>query len=317
MVINSQQNKKYLRQEYINRVNKGIDFIEKNIGHDLNLEKISGAAGFSQFHFHRIFKAIIGETLNTFIKRVRIEKAALMLTYNPRHSITYISRECGFSSSAVFSRAFREYYKLSPLEYRNGGYKKESKICKTKSKNSKDNLSTSEYTDDILIVKRRLKMEVIVKEIPEMHVAYIRNIGAYAGNSDLFKELWDKLCKWAGPRNLMKSDTKYLSVYYDDPHITDESKLRLDVCITVPEDTKVDSEISKQKLSAGKYAVAQFEIKDPGDYKDAWDAVYRGWLPESGYQPDNKPSYEIYVNNAKEHPESIQIVDICVPVKPL
>jgi AraC family transcriptional regulator len=319
MTIKSQpNNKKYLRQEYVNRINKGIDFIENNISHRLNLEKISRAAGFSSFHFHRIFKAIIGETLNTYIKRLRIEKAAMMLVYNPKHSITYIALDCGFSSSAAFSRAFKEYYNLSASDYRNGGYIEISKKRKVKSKNGKDKYSSSEYINDrSSILKRRIKMKVTVKEIPEMHIAYIRNIGVYVGNSDLFEELFGKLCKWAGPRNLMNADTKFLSVYYDDPKITDEAKLRLDVCITIPEDTKVEGEISKQTLSAGKYAVARFEIKDSSGYKDAWESIYRDWLPESGYQPDNKPSYEMYENNAKDHPEGIQIVDICIPVKPL
>ena len=153
--------------------------------------------------------------------------------------------------------------------------------------------------------------------MPGMHVAYVRNIGPYVGDDQLFGELWGKLCGWAGPRNLMNKDTLFLSVYYDDPKITDEEKLRVDVCMTVPEDTRVDGEISKQKLEEGLYALARFEIKEPSEYMESWDAVYRGWLPESGYQPDNKPSYEIYRNDPKEHPEGIQIVDICVPIKPL
>ena len=160
-------------------------------------------------------------------------------------------------------------------------------------------------------------MDVEVKEIPEMHVAYVRNIGPYAGDAQLFGELFGKLGRWAGPRNLMNKDTVFLSVYYDDPKITDEEKLRVDVGMTVPEDTKVDGEISKQKLDAGLYALTRFDIKDPSEYGESWEAIYKDWLPESGYQPDNMPSYEIYRNNPKEHPEGIQIVDICIPVKPM
>jgi len=52
-------------------------------------------------------------------------------------------------------------------------------------------------------------------------------------------------------------------------------------------------------------------------YEEAWNMVFGGWLPESGYQPDDRLCYEIYQNDPKEHPEGIHIVDICVPVKPL
>ncbi|MBN2395127.1 MAG: GyrI-like domain-containing protein [Candidatus Atribacteria bacterium] len=50
---------------------------------------------------------------------------------------------------------------------------------------------------------------------------------------------------------------------------------------------------------------------------NAWNAVFGGWLPESGYQPDDGPCYEFYHNNPEEHTEHKHIIDICVPVKPL
>jgi AraC family transcriptional regulator len=319
MAADSQSSdRRYLRQEYTNRINRAIDFIEKNIDGKLTLANISDAAGFSAFHFHRIFRAMTGETLNNYIKRLRIEKAAMMLVYNPKHTLTYIAISCGFSGSAAFSRGFREHYGLSPSEYRNGGYKEFSKNGKIESKNGKDKYSSPGYIDSrSSITGRRMRMDVEVKEIPEMHVAYVRNIGPYMGDTELFGELFGKLGRWAGPRNLINKDTLFLSVYYDDPKITDEEKLRVDVCLTVTEDTKVDGEISRQKLDGGLYALARFEIKDPADYGNAWEAVYRDWLPESGYQPDNKPTFEVYRNNPKEHPEGVSIVDICIPVKPL
>ena len=49
----------------------------------------------------------------------------------------------------------------------------------------------------------------------------------------------------------------------------------------------------------------------------AWDEVMGKWLPESGYQPDDRPCYELYHNDPKTHPEGKFLVDICVPVKPL
>lgn len=111
-------------------------------------------------------------------------------------------------------------------------------------------------------------------------------------------------------------DAKFISVYHDSPEVTDESKLRTSICITVPEDTPVEGEIGKMTIAGGKYAVARFEIASD-EYSDAWDAVFGGWMPESGYQPDDGPCYELYLNNPEEHPERKCIVEICVPVKPL
>ena len=164
---------------------------------------------------------------------------------------------------------------------------------------------------------REIQTNVEVKDIPEMHVAYVRHIGPYKGDSALFGRLFGKLMAWAGPRGLLNfPETKMLSVYHDSLDITDESKLRTDVCITVPENTEVDGEIGKGTIPGGKYAVGHFEIS-VAQYEDAWNTIFGGWLPQSGYQCLGSPCYELYYNNPEQHPEHKQILDICVPVKPL
>ena len=107
---------------------------------------------------------------------------------------------------------------------------------------------------------------------------------------ELFGRLFNKFFTWAGPRELLKfPETKVLAIYHDNPDITDESRLRMSVCITVPEDSKVDGEVGKMALPCGKYAIAHFEI-DANEYEEAWNALYGTWLPEREYQPDDRPS---------------------------
>ena len=158
-------------------------------------------------------------------------------------------------------------------------------------------------------------MQVEIKNLPQMNVAYVRNIGNYINNPELFAQMFSKLCEWAGPKNLMGPETVFLAVYYEDPQKTDPEKLKLDMCMTISEDIEVEGDIQKQILPAGKFAVARFELKNSKEYGDAWLEVYSKWLPQSGEQPDERPCYEIYRNNPEEHPEKLHIVDICVPLK--
>ena len=161
------------------------------------------------------------------------------------------------------------------------------------------------------------QIRVEVKDMPELQVAYVRHIGPYQGDSALFENLFAKLMKWAGPRGLLRfPETQILTVYHDDPDITEAEKLRTSACITVPQDTSVEGEIGKMVVPGGKFAVARFEISGD-EYQAAWDALMGGWLPESGYQPDDRLCYELYHNDPKEDPEGKHIFDICVPVKPL
>jgi AraC family transcriptional regulator len=90
----------------------------------------------------------------------------------------------------------------------------------------------------------------------------------------------------------------------------------LSVCINVDSDVDVDGEIGKMIIPAGKYAFARFELLHD-EYQQAWDIVYRDWLPGSGFQPDDRSCFEIYYNDPKTHPEGRCIVDICIPVVPL
>ena len=167
-------------------------------------------------------------------------------------------------------------------------------------------------------VSSDLTARVDVKNLPDLTVAYVRHIGPYKGDGELFRALWDKLFRWAGPRGLTEQkDMKCLNVYHDNPEITDENNLRTSVCISsVPEATEVSGEIGKMNLKGGKYAVAHFEI-NVDQYEQAWTYVYGTWLPESGYQPDDRPCFELCLNNPEEHPEKKHIVDIYVPVIPL
>mgnify|MGYP006307147731 FL=1 len=156
-------------------------------------------------------------------------------------------------------------------------------------------------------------MNVEIKEMPEMHVAYCRHTGPYHGIGKAI----GKLMAWAAPRGLINfPETKMLSVYHDDPDITDEKRLQSSACITVPEGTKTEGGIGSMVVEGGAFAVAHFEITED-KFGEAWDAIMRDWLPESGYQCDDRPHYELYLNNAEEHPEKKHIVDICIPVKPL
>ena len=325
--------RQYLRQEYMARINCVIDHIERHLDHSLRLESLAGVANFSPFHFHRIFRALVGETLNQFIQRLRLEKAAAQLIDNPKKSITEIAFDCGFSGSATFARAFKDAFGVSASQWRSGDHRKESKIRKT---NRKVDQAIGKFSKDIdvsvfysesetnnpkpkwrITMEAKSAIEIEVKNMPESNVAYVRHIGPYQGDSALFEGLINKLMTWAGPRGLIRfPETRLMAVYHDDPNITEADKLRTSICITVPPDTRVDGDIGRMSIPAGQYAVAHVEVADD-EFQGAYDSIYGGWLPESGYQPDDRPCFEIYLNDPKQHPEGKHITDICVPVKPL
>ncbi len=324
-------NAQSMREEYIARINRVIDYIEKNLDQEHTLETLSNVACFSPFHFHRIFKAIMGETLNQFINRLRLQKAASQLITNAKKSITEIAFDTGFSGSATFARSFKQYFGLSASQWRLKENHADSKNCKTNSKNGylvgkkcEDFVRSSRYVDSVtqnlnwrIEMKEKKLLNIEIKEMPEFHVAYVRHVGSYKGDSQMFEGLFNRLMTWAGPRGLFVPGAKVMAVYHDDPKITEDEKLRVSACITVEADTRVDGEIGKMTVPGGKFAVAGFELESSNEYEEAWNMVFGKWLPGSGFQPDDRLCYEIYHNDPKEHPKGHHIVDICIPVKPL
>ncbi len=318
--------KQFLLEEYKARINRIFDYIERNLDKRFSLEELASVANFSKYHFHRIFQGMTGETPFQFILRVRLERAAICLSANPKKTVSEIANECGFADQAYFARSFKSHFKMSATTWRKNKNIYKSNLSQTLNNYNQtigntdqdESRSSMYYCSESKTIKWRTKMElnksVEVKELPQMTVAYVRHIGPYKGDSKLFEKLFNKLFTWAGPRGLAQQENmKSIIVYHDDPEVTEAEKLRTSVSITVPEDTRVEGEVGKMVIQGGKYMVARFELSDK-DFQSAWDWVYGKWLPASGYQPDDRPCFEMYGEECTKEKFN---VDICVPVKPL
>jgi AraC family transcriptional regulator len=154
-----------------------------------------------------------------------------------------------------------------------------------------------------------------IKGIEERNVAYVSFVGNYLGNAEVFKDLFNKLLGWAGPKQLIGQDTILMSAYYDDPSVTSPEELQLDVCMTIKDDIEVKGEIKKKKLPGGKYVVMRAELTGAEEYGPAWEKVVE-WMIQNNLEIDmSRASYEIYLNGPEEHSEKHHILDICMPVK--
>lgn len=297
------------RQEYVGRINRAIDHIRADLTGDLSLEALARVANFSPYHFHRIFKSIVGQTVNTFIRRVRLQMAASQLIHNPKKSITRISTDCGYSSPSSFARDFRQMYGMSGSQFRAGGQASVDKVREALSQQGIEFYPNAAPTDE----RTPMVFSVEVKTMPELYVAYIRHVGRY----DRIGESFGRLMRWAGPRGLLRfPETKILAIYHEGPDMTPVGQLRSDACVTVPKGTPVDGEVGAMTIPGGKFAVAHVEIAVT-QYGEAWDRLIADWLPRSGYQPDDRLCYELYLNDPEQHPEKKHIVDICEPIRPL
>src|SRR5215472_1374960 len=118
------------RGYYEECVNRVLDYVTQHLDGDLSLNKLARVSHFSSFHFHRIFHGITGETLNSFVRRARLERAAQLMTAAPARRVTDIALEVGFPGLAEFSRAFKSHFGINASQWDRREPLEKSKICK-------------------------------------------------------------------------------------------------------------------------------------------------------------------------------------------
>lgn len=299
-----------MHQDYIKRINRILVFIDHSIGEELSLEKVAAVGHYSPFHLHRIFKEITNETLNAYITRKRIEKAAAMLMHRKELTIAEIYGQIGFASNSSFTRTFKKYYGVSPTAFKNLSLDEFSKIGKTNSKNGQESGVLADYLYKMKELNNWINSNatIEIKEVPKLDLAFITQIGVEG-----LPAAFNRLVKWAIPKGLMQSDDFKLGrIYHDSFKITAPEKVRMSVFLTLKEPVDVSGEIGLTSIEAGKYIVGSFVI-EPKDFGQAWSGLYN-WMNEKGYQKADRNPFEIYHNNFNEHPEKKCIVDLYIPI---
>ncbi|WP_119395491.1 AraC family transcriptional regulator [Salinibius halmophilus] len=317
--------------EYQQRVNRVVDYIRQHLADDLALERLASLANFSSFYFHRIFKAVTGDGLYQFILRQRLEQAAIMLVDHPQCSVTNIAFSCGFASQAAFARAFKNHFACSATAWRKGEHLVFSKNRKELGKQGETlasnwqvqqlsdvyiDASSNSYKWNLTMLNKK-DLTVSVRTLEATPIAFIRHVGKFVGEQNKWGQLFHQLTKWGAANDvLICPDTRFYTVFHDDLRISDLSKFRADVAMSIPANKSGSGPVEVAELAGGRYAMAQLEINGD-EFEQAWDLLFDHWLPNSGFQPDDRPCFERYLNDYRQHPKQKHFIELYLPVRPL
>jgi AraC family transcriptional regulator len=291
------------------RINRVFEYIEKNLDAELSLATIADIAFFSPFHFHRIFKAITGETLNEYITRRRVEKAALELLYK-NVSVSEIFVKYGFADNSSFTRTFKKFYGVSPTEFKKQNPNRFSKIRQLDSKNGQTYPDRDQYICAINNLKNWIQMnaKIKIREMQKMELACVPAIG-----HNNIAAAYQKLMLWAAPLGLLNENTKMLTVYHDSFKVTEADRVRTEACMVLNQPVKATGEVKLSTIEKGKFIVGSFEIV-LDDFEKSWTGLFI-WMNENGYKKADRNLFELYHNNFNDHPEKKAIVDFYLPVE--
>ena len=275
--------------DYVQRINKVVAYINNHLDETLELKTLANEAALSDFHFHRIFKALKGEAIGGYITRLRLEATARLLRYTAL-TIEEIAFNIGYETTASLSKAFKKQYDISPIEYRTN---KDTYIMKK----------------EIINPDLALKVPKIVTLEPK-NLIYVALTGAY-GSLD-YGKAYEQLWAVIKAQKLFTKGIEPICISYDDPKITEGSLQRSDVCLAIHKPATPQEEVSCKTLAGGKYAVFFYQ----GSYENlsqVYDTAVR-WVIDHQYTLREEPFFEKYLNDARRTPKEKLKTEIYIPI---
>lgn len=261
---------------YQHQLSKVIEFIGKHLDEELTLTQLSHIACFSKYHFHRLFSAYTGLSLQQYIRWLRLKRAAHQLIVDKDQSIITIAIGAGFESHEAFSRAFKQTCGMNPSEFRR--------------ESSWQRWEKPPYQ---LPQKDEMTMNVVIKNMHARRLAVLE----HRGDPRMVGESVSKLISWAKsqPVNLKPKPGEAFAFAYDDPTLTPAVDFRFDLGITIPEQLVLKGEVIEKRLPSGRYAVTMHK-GSRDQIGDTIYALYRDWLPNSGEELADLPCIFCYYN---------------------
>ena len=292
---------------YESRLQKLIDYIYSHLNENLDLITMAEVAGISQYHLHRIYTSIYGESLSSMIKRLRLHKSAGLLV-NTDLVIEEVAKQSGYRHLQSFSRAFSAEFGVPPAGFRQQRLPERNKhihlLTPQDVAREKMSMQNSKMNNEFSVTLEQVEQDLALVVYP--HQGSYMNIG----------QAFEKLSGWAGMRQLFDQDSRMMAVYFHDPDNTPEQDLRslAGLTLALEKQPSLEAPFEQYQIDAGKYAVLHF--KGPyADMHSAYRWFFGTWLAESGYEVADKPPFEEYLNDPRQVPPSELLTDIYMPLK--
>ena len=249
------------------RILRAIRYIEAHLDRPLSLDRLAARASLSTFHFQRHFREVMGESPSEYIRRTRLDRAAIHLLIYPE-SVLSIALSVGYSSHEAFIRAFHRQFALTPTQYRQ--FARQASIP-----------ATAE--------EHRRASEVQITHLPDLALLSMRFYGSYARVAEHWRHFAEELQRIGYPLD----NARAIGAITDNPEITPNDLVRYD-CAVVDLGLPIgDAPLSRMRLPAGRYACLQHRAP----YNQVF-AAYRtlavAWPESSGERFVPQGGYELY-----------------------
>jgi len=280
---------------------KALAYIQGHLGDRLTVARVAKAAALSEFHLHRVFHETVGESVGRFITRKRLETAALRLVCEPSTPVTNIALELGYSSSSNFSKAFKLYFGVNPLEVRNPAGKVPDLLAKILRHYAHAfrpaELFAVPAADAVAMRQEaaRWQAQVRFEQTDVIEFACLASPKGYdlAGLGATWTQLIDH-CRELG---VCGADVDAWGMGYESPDLTAPNFRRYHACVRGRPDIALPQPLFSKTVRPGRFAV--FTYRGPTEaVAAAYRSIYSCWFPRSSLVPEDYVPMDHYVADA-------------------
>ncbi len=271
------------RIHYAQRLEPVLLWLATHPDADPELYRLADLACLSPHHFHRVYRAMMGENVAATVQRMRMHRAAVALSTG-NESLRDVATRAGYESLAAFNRAFGSAFGMSPGRYRNA--------------------RSSPFNPQELGM-----YPVAFETFPGVILATLPHRGSYQEIGPVF----DRLFMLAQSRGLAAPDVSGFGIYYDDPDQVPTAQLRSRAGVPVASDALLSDGLERFEIPEGRCAVLSFT----GPYNEmeaAYNWMFSEWLPTSGVELADFPMFEEYLNDPHTTPAAQLKTRIYMPL---
>lgn len=273
---------------YEERLSRVTAYIHDHLDEEIDLQKLAEIACLSPYHWHRIYRAVQGETIAATVKRLRLHRAAGHLAHSDM-AIEEVAERCGYPNLQSFTRIFKSVYGMPPAQYRKAGSHRQFQGPER---------------------ERMMEMyDVEIRTVPAMKLHNIEHRGSYMEIGKAFEQV----AGWFAAHNRLGEVTRSIGIYYDDPDAVAEARLRSRAGVVLRDDASADTPWEVTEILGGEHAVLRYK----GPYADmmpAYQWFFEEWLRNSGHEAADAPMFEEYLNDPRDTPPTELLTDIYMPL---
>jgi len=253
---------------YRARMQRVLDYIDRHLDGDLDLETMRGVAAFSKFHFHRQFAATFGLSVTRYVQFARMTRASYELACNDGHSVTDVAMNAGYDAPDAFARAFRQRFRQSPCSFRKSPDWVPWLAAIGPVTNARSKLMKTSHTHQ----------DVAIREVPPTPVAIME----HRGDRAMLGATIVRFVAWRSAAGLSPSTSPTFTVFRSERTPAIPADYSMDLCIGTDQPIPAGDERMKAGvIPGGRCAVLRVDGSSHNLEPDVL-FLYRDWLPASG-----------------------------------